>query len=37
MKRLQISLAAALLMLLSTQAFALVPRTVIAELISATW
>lgn len=37
MKRLQIVTAAALLMLLSAQAFALVPRTVIAELISATW
>ncbi len=37
MKRLQITLAAALLMLVSAQAFALVPRTVIAELGSATW
>ena len=30
-------LAAALLLLVSAQAFALVPRTVIAELGSATW
>ncbi len=37
MKRLQITLAAALLMLISAQAFALVPRTVIAEMGSATW
>jgi hypothetical protein len=37
MKRLQIILAAALLMLVSAQAIALVPRTVIAELGSATW
>lgn len=37
MKRLQFTLAAVLIMLVSAQAFALVPRTTIAELGSATW
>jgi hypothetical protein len=37
MTRLRSILAAALLLLVSAQAFALVPRTVVAELVSATW
>jgi len=37
MTRLRLLLAAVLLMLVSAQAYALVPRTVVAEMISATW
>ncbi len=37
MKHLHFVLAAALLMLLSAQAFALVPRSVFIENVSATW
>lgn len=37
MKHLQTLAAAALMMLLSAQAFALVPRSVFVENVSATW
>jgi hypothetical protein len=37
MKRIHILLTAALLLLLSAQAFAVVPRAVFAELGTATW
>ncbi len=37
MKRFHVLLSAALLLLISAQAFALVPRTVFAELGAATW
>lgn len=37
MKTTRILLAAVLMMLVSAQAFALVPRTVVAEMGTATW